>query len=195
MHTCSVLVLVERAAGMSDATSHISHALRVLLPFLVLPAPPRNRCAPSSARCSGVATSRASVSRALGNKNGQGQQWPHSRRPHAHAPQRAPARRAKDFLWTRSPVHARIMGTTAAVARSRATFTTTHAATTAEPVNNTCLIMCLLCGLHASHLLVEAAVAPRMRGLHARWAPVRKSAGVGRFSRALRTRALCVDGG
>ena len=40
MHTCSVLVLVERAAGMSDATSHISHALRVLLPFLVLPAPP-----------------------------------------------------------------------------------------------------------------------------------------------------------
>ena len=54
MHTCSVLVLVERAAGMSDATSHISHALRVLLPFLVLPAPPRNRCAPSSARCSGV---------------------------------------------------------------------------------------------------------------------------------------------
>ena len=129
MHTCSVLVLVERAAGMSDATSHISHALRVLLPFLVLPAPPRNRCAPSSARCSGVATSRASVSRALGNKNGQGQQWPHSRRAHAHAPQRAPARRAKDFLWTRSPVHARIMGTTAAVARSRATFTTTHAAT------------------------------------------------------------------
>ena len=66
MHTCSVLVLVERAAGMSDATSHISHALRVLLPFLVLPAPPRNRCAPSSARCSGVATSRASVSRAIG---------------------------------------------------------------------------------------------------------------------------------
>ena len=53
--------------------------------------------------------------------------------------------------------------------------------------------MRLQCGLHASRLPLEAAVAPRMRGLHARWAPVRPSAGVGRLSRAIRTLALCVE--
>ena len=55
-------------------TGPIGHAPRVLLPFLVLPAPPAAAAPPSPARHGGVATSRATVSRTGGGQNGQDQQ-------------------------------------------------------------------------------------------------------------------------
>ena len=55
-------------------TGPIGHALRVLLPFLVLPAPPAAAAPPSPARHGGVATSRATVPRTGGRSNGQDQQ-------------------------------------------------------------------------------------------------------------------------